>query len=511
MVSQLIKRSGYWKHSDPLPTRTQRTPRETQTPTIETSWQTWLRTLFAPYVTAGFAPHHERIWAWLWALEAGHAALPLEVILPRGGAKSTTAELGCVAVGAKRARRYVLYISGTQQQADDHVGNVAGMLESAPVARFYPALADRMVGKFGSSKGWRRNRIRTASGFVVDAIGLDTAARGKKLDQDRPDFIILDDIDEKHDTPLTTAKKIDTLTTSVLPAGSADLAVLAVQNIIHPDSIFAQLADGRADFLAGRTVLGPYKAVEGLRYAQQGDQYIITGGLPTWAGQDLATCQRQMNTWGLRAFLAEAQHEVRQDPAAGIFKRHDIDAHRVGVTDVPDLVRVVVGLDPSGSAGGDEAGIVVAGVDARGHGYVLADRTVNDTPAAWAGATIVAYTEFAADRVVAEVNYGGDMVEATLRATNAGRDVSYQTVHASRGKAIRAEPVAALYAKGRVHHVGTFSALEDQMCGWQPGRMSPGRMDAAVWALTELMLGMGGVQAVDTDLYAAMTDDRMVW
>jgi predicted phage terminase large subunit-like protein len=201
-------------------------------------------------------------------------------------------------------------VCGTQEQADDHVANVAALLESSILATYYPALTERAVGKFGNIKGWRRNRLRTASGFTLDALGLDTAARGIKVDDDRPGFIIIDDIDGENDTPLTTEKRIRALTKKVLPAGAQNLAVLAVQNLVHPDSVFAQLADGRADFLADREMIGPIPAVRDLTYEARDGRWIITGGTPTWAGQDLARCQEMVNDFGLEAFLSECQHDV---------------------------------------------------------------------------------------------------------------------------------------------------------------------------------------------------------
>ena len=101
------------------------------------------------------------------------------------------------------------------------------------------------MSKYGTSRGWRRNRLRTAGGFTIDAVGLDTAARGLKVEEQRPDLIFLDDIDGKHDTLATTAKKIATLTTSVLPAGSSNVAVIFVQNLIIKDGVASRLADGR--------------------------------------------------------------------------------------------------------------------------------------------------------------------------------------------------------------------------------------------------------------------------
>lgn len=160
----------------------------------------------------------------------------------------------------------------------------------------------------------------------------------------------------------------------------------------------------------------------------------------------------------------------------------------------PELVRVVVGVDPPASSGGDACGIVVAGLGSDGTAHVLADASVRGAgPERWARAVAAAAECWQAERVVAEANQGGEMVGAVLRA--AQLSLPLRLVHASRSKAARAEPVAALYEAGRVRHAGTFAALEDELCGllaggaYQgPGR-SPDRADALVWALSELMLG----------------------
>ena len=163
-----------------------------------------------------------------------------------------------------------------------------------------------------------------------------------------------------------------------------------------------------------------------------------------------------------------------------------------GMTDV--MSRIVIGVDPPASKTGDACGIIVAGLGADGKAYVLADCSVEKaSPETWARKVADAADRFDADRVIAEANQGGAMVKSVLHAAKISLPV--KLVHASRGKVARAEPVAALYENGRVHHVGAFPQLEDEMCGLLigggyegPGR-SPDRADALVWALTELMLG----------------------
>lgn len=153
------------------------------------------------------------------------------------------------------------------------------------------------------------------------------------------------------------------------------------------------------------------------------------------------------------------------------------------------LVRVIVGVDPQGTkATGSETGIVAAGKGSDGHYYVIDDGSINGTPGEWGGRSVALLERNNGDRIVGEANFGGDMVEATIRSVR--RDVPYKHVRASRGKQQRAEPIAAMYEQGKVHHVGGFPALEDEMCTWSPEEnWSPNRVDALVWALTELSTG----------------------
>lgn len=195
---------------------------------------------------------------------------------------------------------------------------------------------------------------------------------------------------------------------------------------------------------------------------------------------------------GTRLGRQEIHGELLTDNPGALWKLDQIDALRVEKP--PDLKRVVVAIDPAASNNpdSDETGIVVVGLGADKQGYVLADLSMRGTPEEWAQAAVKAYRDHKADRILAEANNGGQMVESVIRAVD--RSVSYKAVHASRGKVTRAEPVSALYEQGRCHHVGAFPALEDQMCDYDPktSKFSPDRMDALVWGFTELMVDEPG-------------------
>lgn len=195
---------------------------------------------------------------------------------------------------------------------------------------------------------------------------------------------------------------------------------------------------------------------------------------------------------GTRIGRQELYAEVLEDVDGALWKREQIDETRVA--SAPELRRVVVAIDPAvtSSEGSDETGIVVAGKSADGHAYVLADLSCKESPDGWARRAVRAFREYRADRVIAEVNNGGDLVERIVRTVD--QTVAYRGVRASRGKRVRAEPVAALYEQGKVHHVGSMPQLEDQLATWTADTPeSPDRLDALVWAVSELLLDGGEI------------------
>ena len=191
---------------------------------------------------------------------------------------------------------------------------------------------------------------------------------------------------------------------------------------------------------------------------------------------------------GTRLGRQELYGEVIDEVDGALWTLSLIDSTRV--KEVPPLMRIVVAIDPAVTSGedSDETGIVVAGITSDGQYYVLEDLTMRSSPDKWARTAVEAYRRWSADRIIGETNNGGDMIESLLRQVDP--TVSYRKVTATRGKILRAEPVASIYEQGRAHHAGSFQALEDQMCNYTPeSDFSPDRLDALVWAMTELMEG----------------------
>ena len=193
---------------------------------------------------------------------------------------------------------------------------------------------------------------------------------------------------------------------------------------------------------------------------------------------------------GTRLGRQELHAEILSDMPGAIWAQETIEVFRVRTA--PPLKRIVVAIDPAVTAGGDEHGIVVVGLANDQTAYVIEDASLNGTPLEWARTVWAMYRKHSADTVVAEVNNGGDMIRHTLQSV--APNINVREVRATRGKHVRAEPIAALYAQGRIRHVGQFAALENQMTqftseGYQ-GSGSPDRVDALVWAATELFPDM---------------------
>lgn len=395
-------------------------------------------------------------------------------IWPRGGAKSSSVEMGIVRLGRRRARKYVWYCCETQEQADGHVSSIGAMLETRELEVDDPFLAQRKVGKYGRSRGWRRNRLSTASGLVVDAIGLDTARRGVKIEQNRPDLIVFDDIDNESDSAEVVKKKIKTLTTAILPAGAENLAVIFVQNLIYSGSIASQLSNGKAEFLRNRIVSGPFPAVEGLAYEfdEQAEQYRITAGEATWEGQSIAICEGQLTDWGPSAFLREAQHEV-DEQLGGIWDKV-VFRH---IDKAPEIIKGCVWVDPAvtNKPTSNSQGIQADGLGVDGKLYRFYSFEGIMSPEDALGKAIRVAIDLGFETLGVETDQGGDLWITVYKTVAAGiqkdmphvRMPTFVSRKAGEGhgsKVHRNQLMLTDYELGRVVHVrGTHTIIEKSL------------------------------------------------
>lgn len=297
---------------------------------LEEDWRDWLPAVFPSlFANFPFEEQEEKFWNLVWNIPADGICDSPVYLVGRGGGKSTVVETAIVALGARRKRLCVMYVTGTKDQARKHAKSIEAQLVSAGIVEFYPGLSERKLSKYGHSQGWNGEVIITAWGLAIFFISLDTESRGARWEESRVDLFILDDIDSRHDTRGTTKKKMQIITESLMPAGSPTAVTMFCQNLIHKDSIASQLSDGRAQFLARRKVIGPIPLLRNLTYEKRkgAPGYNILTGTPTFQRVGLPACQKMMDDWGLDAFLRESQNEVATTPEGALFNEFDEVRH----------------------------------------------------------------------------------------------------------------------------------------------------------------------------------------
>ena len=469
-------------------------------------WREFNDAVFPSFVKSDYAPHQVAFWEWLDTVNETDLPDPWVSIWPRGHAKSSSKEMAVAKLLLKKKRRYFLYVSGTQDMADKHVASVASLLEADEVEAHFGDAAEPAVNKIGTSKGWRRNRLTLKNGGIVDALGLDTSTRGVKFEDQRPDGIVLDDIDDEEDTARTIAKKKRRITQSILPAATDAPVVMMAQNIVSANSIAAQIADGRLEMLAGAHISGPLPAVEGMELElDEAGIWRIVAGEPTWQGMDLQACENRIRIYTRAAFILESQQEIDERDGA-LWTNALIGDHRISKAEAPKVYdRIILAIDPNQTGKHDDAGLVVVAMHTPvssefPHAYILEDGTELVGPSGWRDKAAELYLNAQCGAIVIERTGQGDTVEIFMREapTLRGRPPQVIGVEATISKGDRARPVAELYRDGRVHHVGLHPEVERQQTTWIPGVSgeSPGGLDALVHGVTHLLLDDKGGSAL---------------
>ncbi len=369
----------------------------------------------------------------------------------RGG---KTVGMAIYAVEKFLAGRRVLYAAPTADQLSRFWVEVTrALLPAIDAGIFYKNETDHIIELTGTEQ-----RIKAKTAYNADSLRGDYA-----------DLLILDE------WQLMNEDTWNTVGAPMLLDNNGDAVFIYTPPSLHSRSASKANDPQHAAKLFKRAAADTSGRWATFTFSSHENPYLDKTALDEITNDMTALAYRQ-------EILAEDVDEV---PGA-LWMRGRIDESRV--TKFPDLTRIVVGVDPTASAGGDEAGIVTAGTvwqNGRQEFYTLADDSRQGTPQEWASAAVAAYHRHKADCIVAEKNNGGDMVEAVIKQVDPA--VKVKLVWASRGKMTRAEPIAAIAEQGRDHHVGYFPQLEDELCMWIPGEGSPNRLDAKVWALTELV------------------------
>ena len=391
----------------------------------------------------------------------------------RRGGKTTGVAI--LAVKALRAGRRVLYATPTTEQIDAFWFKV-----------------NIMLGEAIDSGAYRKNESKHTIEVVgtTQRIRAKTAWNADTLRGDYGDLLILDEYQLMNETAwkeVGAPMLIDNNGDAVFvytPPSRASRSVSKATDKRHAPKMFKMAVEemkiAKAEGRAPRW--------EAFHFTSYDNPHVSEEGIAEVAKDMTSLAFRQ-------EIMAE---DTEQVPGALWDREKMIDPYRI--ERAPELTRIVVAIDPSTTSTevSDEAGIMVGGVDGEGHGYLLKDSTKRDSPRGWGRTAVNLYRDFGADRIVAETNNGGEMVGLTLETVlEKGEHISYKAVTATRGKIVRAEPIAALYEKGFIHHVGEFPEAEEELCSYVAGNKSPNRLDAIVWLFWELMLKAGVLGLVD--------------
>lgn len=429
----------------------------------------FIRTYLPHHLYGDPAPYHFEI------QESLNNSNRTAIAAPRGHGKSSLITLGYVLYAlAYRKRKFVVLIGASSDLAEKSLGRIGAELrENTNLLETFPHLkipSDSV--RRAKAKKAKDSDLQLSGGARLAAVGAGAALRGLIDGANRPDEIILDDIetDQGTETPEQREKLLEWFLSAVsnLPGASGG-SIRVVGTILHKKSLLATLLSEQFS-----------KTYTQLKFAA-----LDHDGNPLWpAAWTLERLEQKRLEIGSRAFSREYLNNPL-DSSQTLWQDAWISDQRVAAA--PPLEQIVVALDPSTSADGerDACGIVVAGY-AAGRYYVLHDATLSGSPSSWARKAIQIYHQYNANLIVAEGNQGGAMVKMCLTSSLRQNETLplIRLVHASVSKVARAEPIAALYEEGSVSHVGNLFALETEMLEWIPGMKSPNRVDALVWALT---------------------------
>lgn len=288
---------------------------------LEADYHLWLSELLPKHFrSAGpeqFAPHHEQFFDWGWKIRRGVLPNPPACLwmVNRGGNKSTSVAGLAVALGAMQRRKFGLVITRTETQGDTHIGRVNSMLLASNIGRIYPGMTRPQVRRLENrniAASWNRTMLTTEYGWTLQNFSLEAAQRGVGIEEYRPDFIWITDVDDERDGPIRVETILNLISASILGTASSDCAVIFDQNLIHQGSVLNRIFIRETDVLSDRLAIGPVPAVYEPQYERRGNQWFIPEGVASWQGMPIEACEGILNRVGKDSWEREYQHDISQ-------------------------------------------------------------------------------------------------------------------------------------------------------------------------------------------------------
>lgn len=303
-------------------------------------WERWYATIFGEYFVSNLAPHHIEAITWHWnAVMQKRAGLKVQkatypAIWSRGHRKSSIVRAIVAADACLLSPGYCLYVSCTKNKVRGHAISVEGLITSRALTEYYPAVGQVRRNDQNASKGWTAEFIYCDAGYIFHYIGLDQGVAGANVDEIRPTLIVLDDIDDREDSPLISENRLHTLTRAVLPTGVHNTLVFMAQNYISRHGAIYRIHTGKEILLTNRVITKPIPAVYGLITSPelQDDGLIhdvVKAGTPSWDYYGIPRVQEEIDRIGLSSFVAECQHDVEADKSGAILPEYDEATHIV--------------------------------------------------------------------------------------------------------------------------------------------------------------------------------------
>lgn len=316
--------------------------------------QAWAKRFYPQSFSRDFTSYQNDFWNWGWEIQPDTYYRPRVECAPRGAGKSTTAETWLVSILARKRRKTIGYVSGTDAKANQHFSGIKRKLENAELLRAYPHLRPQVQKYRNAFNSWSQDRLVTEAGQVIIPITLQGSNRGFKSEEDiRFDLLIFDDIDSLGESPDVIAKNLDLLKSEIILAGYANTLIVVFQNLIHRDSIVTQIMDHRADILSDRDFRGPYPLMrwfdaEKIDLPDGGKRWVITAGEPYDPALPKEYCESILNQIGKDLFERECQQDVYKVAEDKDFREWDEVYHIVTQSELAAGFQGVILKDPNG-------------------------------------------------------------------------------------------------------------------------------------------------------------------